>query len=374
MIQIIKENTKKLILLNVIILIMLTVISCEEKPIKIGFVGSLTSKQSQLSIDARNAITVGINQVNAKGGIHGRPLVLIVKDDEGNYETSLQKYEEFKAEGVKFIIGPMTSNLADAVLEGQGSELLFISPSMSTNQLDAIDDNFLRVSPLIDAQSEIFLKYIDSKNYEHLTIIYDLSNREYTEYLSNLIKKDGQSIINTIEEMPFNSQQGDLKKVLSDLNVNKTDGVLMISQATDTAFIAQRINQENLGPDLYSVSWSMTQDLVRFGGKTIEGMHLIGIYKSEEPSKEHLVFGNAFYEKFSYEASFVSILAYDAFNVLAEGMKSADELTVNKVKEAILSIKNFSGLEDSIQMDQYGDSKRNYLMYEVINGRFVPEY
>lgn len=367
-------HKKRQLMFAFIILVAFLTVSCDKAPIKIGFIGSLTSRQSQLSIDARNAVEIGIEKINDEGGIEGRPIKLVVKDDHGDYNVSLEKYKEFIDEGVQFIIGPMTSNLSNAILDAPKSEVLFISPSISSNILSEIDDNFLRISPLIDAQSETFLKFIDSKKYKHLTIIYDSSNKEYTEYLSKLIKKDGQSIIDTIDLIPFDSEKDNLETSFSEIDMKKTEGILMISQATDTAFIAQRINQENKTLDLYSVSWSMTKDLIRYGGKTVERMHLIGIYKLDEPSSTYLSFDNAFYEKFSYEPSFISILTYDTFNVLIEGMIASDELSVANVKETILSIEKFPGLEDPIVMDQYGDSKRNYLMYEVINGKFVPKY
>jgi branched-chain amino acid transport system substrate-binding protein len=369
-----KNNRKIIIIILVLIIMPILLNGCAKEPIKIGFIGSLTSKQSQLSIDGRNAITIGIERINSEGGIDGRPLELIVKDDKGSYETSLEKYEAFKSEGVQFVIGPMTSNLSDAILDFNDSELLFVSPSMSTNLLTGFDDNFIRVCPLVGTQSETFLEYVAPKKYKHLTILYDLSNIEYTEHLSELIRNNGESMIDTIDLIPFDSTEDNIEESFSSINMDKTEGILMISQATDTAFISQKISQLDAEPDLYSVSWSMTQDLMYFGGETIEGMKLIGVYKSPEPTPKQLVFGNSFYERFSYEPSFVSSLAYDAFNVLIEGIKATDDLTAQNVKETIYSIEEFDGLEDPIIIDEYGDSKRKYLIYEVINGRFVPKY
>ena len=328
------KNNKKIIIIMILVLMLAVTLlnGCTKESIKIGFIGSLTSKQSQLSIDARNAVTISVERINSEGGIGGRTLELIVKDDKGSYETSLEKYEAFQSEGVQFIIGPMTSSVSDAILDFNDSEMLFVSPSVSTNLLTGIDDNFIRVCPLVGAQSETFLEHVAPKEYKHLTVLYDLSNKEYTEYLSELIKNNGESIIDTIDLISFDSTKDDIEESFSTINMDKTEGVLMISQATDTAFISQMISQINAKPDLYSVSWSMTQDLIYFGGESIEGMNLIGIYRSPEPSPKQLSFGNSFYEKDADEPSVVSIMAYDAFNVLTEGLKATDELTAKNVK------------------------------------------
>jgi len=168
--------SKKIFVIILLIIVSVIIISCAKEPVKIGFIGSLTSKQSQPSIDARNAVQLEIERINEKGGINGRQLILVAKDDKVSYETSLEKYNEFIEEDVHLIIGPMTSSMVDAILNAPKSEILFISPSMSAKKLSDIDDNILRVTLPTHMQGVEFLKFINNKNYKHITIICDLMN------------------------------------------------------------------------------------------------------------------------------------------------------------------------------------------------------
>lgn len=368
------KGVKIFFLIALVLVVTIIALSCSKEPIKIGFIGSLTSKQSQLSIDARNAIQLRIDAINESGGINGRTIELIVKDDQASYEVSLKKYQEFIDEGVHFIIGPMTSNMVEAVLDAPKEELLFISPSMSTNELLGKDDNFLRTCPLIDGQRKIFLKQLSDEDYDKITIIYDLMNKNYTEYLARSIQIYNEGIIDEIELISFDSRKGNVKSTVEDIDLKGSDAVLMISQSVDTAIMSQQIRKESLDIKLYSVSWSMTQDLIEFGGEAINGMELIGIYKSQVKSETLKKFEYDFLKRYNYDVSFIAKMAYDTFDVLIEGIKASDSLEPESVKKTILEIGKFKGLEDPIVMDIYGDSERSYLIYKVMNGAFVPIY
>lgn len=335
-------------------------------------IGSLSSKQSQLSIDARNAIELGIEQINENGGINGAPIQLTVKDDQSSLEGALKMHNEFKSEGIKLLIGHMTSNMADAVIASQSEELLFLSPSMSSNRFTGIDDYFLRTSPLTNGQGDTFVDFFTQEGFKHITIIYDLMNQEYTETLSNRIVELTDSF--DVKLLPFDSREENLDTALLDLDLNQTECVLMLSQATDTAYIAQKIRQQNTTVTLASVSWSMTQDVIQYGGNAVEGMYFLGIYHTKTKSPELIEFETRFEEKYSYTPSFIAIMAYDALMVLIQGIEEADSTEPEKVKRSLLKIKSFKGLEESFEMDVYGDCNRSYLMYQLVDDTFIPLY
>ncbi len=93
-------------------------IGCEKKenPIKVGFVGGLTGRLSDLGTAGRNGVILAVEEINSRGGINGRPVELITKDDKQDPELSLRVDRELVDEGVAAIIGHMTSVMSMAVL------------------------------------------------------------------------------------------------------------------------------------------------------------------------------------------------------------------------------------------------------------------
>lgn len=67
-------------------------------------------------------------------------------------------------------------------------------------------------------------------------------------------------------------------------------------------------------------------------------------------------------------------MAYDAFKVLVIGLETARSPAPIDVKSNLLDIKAFNGLEESFEMDENGDCNRSYLIYQLKNGEFLPQY
>jgi len=156
---------------------------CEDKqPLTIGFVGGLTGRVADLGIAGRDAVTMAIEEANRAGGIAGRKLILLSRDDQQGRETAQQAVRELlEAESVA-IIGPMTSQMAVDVtsLADQAGRVL-IGPTIKTNQLNGKNDYFFRVASSLDRDAEALAAYVTDKGLKRVALLYDLANRAYAE-------------------------------------------------------------------------------------------------------------------------------------------------------------------------------------------------
>ena len=55
-----------------------------EPPIKVGLVAALSGQSAKSGEALTRGLTMAINEVNASGGVLGRPLELVRRDDESN--------------------------------------------------------------------------------------------------------------------------------------------------------------------------------------------------------------------------------------------------------------------------------------------------
>ncbi|MCH4890890.1 amino acid ABC transporter substrate-binding protein [Acidaminobacter sp. JC074] len=355
----------------IIILLAVFLVACEKEPIKIGFIADISTKQSQLGVDARNSAELYIKNINENGGINGRMLELIIKDDGSDQDQAISMHNEFKDEGIQFVIGHLTSDMSDAVLKSQDESLLFLSPSMSTDGMSNLDDYFIRTSPISSRQGKIMSDYCHVKDIDDIIILYDVSNEEYTKNLMDyFISFYENGSYKVRETVAFNSKEDNLQDVVKAIvDLNPTT-VFMISQANDTAFITQGIERTH-DIDLLSVSWSMTQDLIQTGGSAVEDGIFIGIYVPETPSDLYNDFVDNYRDTFNYEPSFISAITYDIMVILEEGLKHADELSPQGLKSYIIN-REYTGLQETFSIDQYGDNDKRYLLYQLRDGEFTP--
>lgn len=359
----------------VILLVIFLFAGCSKakEPIKIGFIGDISTKNSQLAIDARNAVEYYINKINEDGGIKNHHVELIVKDDQANLEVALKMHEEFKEENVLFVLGHMNSNMVEAMMKSSGDDLLFFSPTISTTVLTGIDDYIFRSPSADDRQAELFFEYASNQKIQDLVIVYDLMNKVYTETVAeriiDLYETSDLTVAGVVE---YDTRIDQLSDVVKKIKALEYKNILIIAQATDSAYFMQEIKKEKPDVSTYSVSWSMTDDFIQNGGKAVNGTVFIGLYKPESETIEFTEFVKAFEKKYAYEPSFVSVLAYDAIYSLIEGIEKADTITPTSVKEALIDIGMFEGLQETFYLDEFGDSNRQYMMYELVDTEFVP--
>ena len=57
-----------------------------------------------------------------------------------------------------------------------------------------------------------------------------------------------------------------------------------------------------------------------------------------------------------------------------EGLKVSTDDSPEAVKQSILKTKVFNGLDETFEMDQFGDNNKKYLIYQLINSEFMPQF
>ena len=173
-------------LCKAIILCCLSVLllACSSKePVKIGFLGGMSGRVADLGVAGRNGAMLAIEQRNASGGILGRPVTLIVRDDEQNPEVAQKAVADLLSQKIELIIGPMTSSIAMAVLDQvNASKSILLSPTVTTTELTGKDDNFMRVTGDTGSYATKVARYqVQKFGRRTVAVIYDQNNRSYTE-------------------------------------------------------------------------------------------------------------------------------------------------------------------------------------------------
>ena len=362
--------------LSVVILILgvcLSVASCsEELPLKIGFVGGLTGRVADLGVAGRDGVIMEVEDINRSGGIGGRKVELVIKDDRQDAESAKQAIRELISEQVIAIIGPMTSSMAVVIQPLIGSsQTVTISPTAKTDQLSDQDDFFLRVTTQLSRNAEQLASHaVKGLGLKKIAVVYDVSNRAFTEtwlnyFEKSLLQNGGQ--IAVAEE--FTSQPDvHFLPIAKRILATKPDGVLLLSNAIDTAMLAQQIRKLESKVALFSSEWAFTTDLISFGGRPVNGMIAFLSFNTNSQEARYLAFKERFTNRFGYAPSFATVLAHDATSFLLAGLKKNPPQS--GLKEALLNLGPFPGLQSEITVDRYGDVERTLFMTVIEDGQF----
>jgi branched-chain amino acid transport system substrate-binding protein len=102
-----------------------------DRPIRIGLAGPFSDS---VGAPMRHAAELAVRQINSAGGIGGRPIELIARDDFGDPDSAVNVAEALEAAGVVAVIGHVysgTTLAAAPVYNGARSPVVQISPSSS---------------------------------------------------------------------------------------------------------------------------------------------------------------------------------------------------------------------------------------------------
>src|SRR6266850_1621347 len=117
-------------------------------PIVLGLSGPFSQPRG---VSMRQAAELAVKEVNARGGIRGRPLALRVMDDSGRGDVAIRIAQQLADDpAVVAVIGHLTSSasLAAGRVYGEARHpLLMISPSASSPDLSGVSPYMFRVCP-----------------------------------------------------------------------------------------------------------------------------------------------------------------------------------------------------------------------------------
>jgi branched-chain amino acid transport system substrate-binding protein len=309
-------------------IILLSPAGCAKKePIKVGYVAGLTGTHSALGISGRNGVEFAVEEINRSGGLNGRKVKLITKDDKQDPDVAITVDKELIKEGV-------------------------VSPTKSSiNRLASYAYNKIGLRKMI--------------------VAYDLTNKAFSEdwytYLKSYFQEFGKG---TVLPAPFTpgpdfSPSGFAKELIKE----EPDGIVIVANPINSALICQHLRK--LDPDLpfFSAMWAMTEDFIQHGGPAVEGTIFVHWFHSQFEKDTETQFSRSFKTRFGNRPNFANHLGYESANILLEALSKNEDPA--QLKETILNIRTFKGLEGEIVIDKFGDAKRKVFLMTVRNGQFA---
>jgi branched-chain amino acid transport system substrate-binding protein len=153
------------------------------------------------------------------------------------------------------------------------------------------------------------------------------------------------------------------------LLASKPDGVLLVANSVDAALLAQQLRRINPSVAIATSEWSATERLIELGGRAVEGITIAQFLDRQSQQPSYIAFRKAYLERFGREPGFAGLTAFDATNVVMDGLASQD--ASQTLKQTLLARKSFPGAQSPVVFDAYGDASRETFMTTIENGMFV---
>jgi branched-chain amino acid transport system substrate-binding protein len=353
-----------------------------EDVIKVGAILAVTGPASFLGAPEANTLKMLTEEVNSKGGLHGKKIKLIIKDSGANPEKAISFAKQLiEEEKVFAIIGPSTSGETLKIKNiCEKGKTICISCAAAEKIVNPVA-KYVFKTPQKDsfAVRKIYMQ-MQKMGIKKIGVV--VGNTGFGKagkaQLEKIAPEYGIEIV--ISEV-YDKKATDLTALVTKLKAKGVEAVVNWSIVPAQSIIAKNMRQIGWDVPLFQSHGFGNIKYVKAAGAAAEGiifpagrLLVADVLPDDHPQKPVLIKYKRDYEsRFNEEASTFGGHAYDAFMILVEAIKKAG-LDKEKVRDAIENMKGFvgtGGIFNFSPEDHNGLDIDSFEMLTVKNGRFV---
>ncbi len=342
-------------------------------PIKIGFIAGLSGGDADTGNASLNALKLAASEVNKTGGIKGRTIEIIARDDQKDPKTALAAIREFDQLGVTAVIGPIISSIGMAMLPVINElGIVTVSPTVSAAEFAGLHDYLFRINSTTRDNATAYARHNIEKGRKRIALALDGENEAFTEswyreFLLDFDKRNGR----VVSKVWINTPETSIALAARHLLAEEPDAIVLITNAADSAKLAREIRKIDRNIALSAAEWAGSEQLIELGGDAVEGMELVQAYDRYSNDTKYKKFIDDYQQMFGTQPGYTSVLTYDAATILFAALDHQDPK--QSLADAMITLPPQQGLQQDLIFDQFGDGNRNAYFVRIRDGKFIVE-
>lgn len=347
--------------------------------LKIGALFAVTGPASFLGEPERNTLEILVKEANAKGGIKGHKLELIVYDTQGDATKAVQLATKLiKNDKVSVIVGPSTTGETMAVIPVVEKEKIpMISCAAGIKITDPVKKYVFKTPANDHVAAEKIFNYMAAKKQKSVALltVTDGFGSSGREQLKDMAKKKG---INIVSDETYGPKDSDMTAQLTKIKGSKADAIICWGTNPGPAIITRNVKQLGIKMPLYQSHGVASKKYIELAGnENAEGVILpagkLAIFDKLKPAEAQFKllkdYDQAYKKNFSIEASTFGGYAYDSFLLISEALKSGS--TPDQIRDGLEGVKKLvsvSGIYNMSPADHNGLDLAAFEMVKVHKG------
>ena len=313
--------------------------------IKIGEINSYKAQPAFLD-PYKKGWELGVEEVNAAGGVLGKKLQVISRDDNANPGDAVRVAEELVSrEGVSLICGTFLSNIGLAVTDfAKQKKIFFLASEPLTDKITWQSGNryTFRLRPNTYMQVAMLVPEALKLHKKRWALLYP--NYEYGQSAAATFKemmKKAQPDVEFVAEQATPLGRIDAGPVAQALADARPDAIFNVLFGADLVKFVREGNTRDLfkGREVVSLLTGEPEYIEPLKGEAPVGWIVTGYPYYGIQTEDHKKFFLAYYRKYNEYPRLGSVVGYSTIISIAEGIKKARSIDTEKLIAA------FSGLQ-----------------------------
>lgn len=342
--------------------------------IRIGILASLSGSGAIYGQAMREGADLALEEINRRGGVLGRPLELIYRDDRNDMgENGHQTVRLLFEDKVWAIIGSVHSGCthvaARITLKAETPQLTTVSTDPTVQMIGS--PWMFRCLADDRSQGRAIADLVFAKHGHRRVGLFQQRNRYG--------KMGGKTIAQIAETRGtplifknfFVTDQKDFSEQVALLRQANPDAIIIWGLYTEAAGLVRAIRTAGLKMPIYGADGMVSPEFIRLAGEAAEGT--IVTYPFDDTRNDPVTkrFIETFQKKYGKPPDSFAAHAYDAVYLMARAIERGG-LNKARIRDALAATRDFPGVTGPISFNEYNDDPREVIFARVEGGRFQP--
>jgi len=354
-------------------------VGTEGAPIKVGVVLSLSGERSTYGKDCLKGINMALDFANGMGGIKGRKVELVVRDDSSSVVKTMQATQSLSRNAsVMAVLGGTGSKLALAGASiAQELRIAFMTPLATNTNVTDIGTYISRIcfsdSYQGPALADYSFKFLKLKS---AGIIFNPED-EYSLGLATSFKRHYMEIGGRVLlEIFQSSAETDSAVIMKAIMDKKPDAIYMPGYHAEAANLTVLLKKSGANVALLGSDGWESPEFLEKTSPILTDTDRIYITTHFSPDDNHPLvqrFVADYRSRYGELPTAPAALGYDAAGVLCEALRRTPQLERHAISESINSISDFEGVTGNITIDEKRNAVKDVVILKAYGGRFIFE-
>jgi branched-chain amino acid transport system substrate-binding protein len=343
------------------------------EPIKLGEYASLTGKEAGFGQTSHHGVVLALEEINAAGGVLGRPLELAYEDNQtkpGESATVVKKL--ISRDKVVALIGEVSSGRSlEAAPIAQAAHIPMVAPAATNPKVTQVGNYIFRVCFIDPFQGTVMAKFAKNDlKAKKVAILSSVSNA-YSLGLAKFFKETFTANGGEIgTEKNFSEGDKDFRAQLTAVKAADVDAVFVPGYYTESALIVRQARDLGITVPFFGGDGWEDEQLLKIGGDALNGCFYSTHFSAENTDSVVAQFAAKYKARWNGEVpGAFSALGYDAVYVIADAIKRAGTTDGPALRAALAATKDFPGVSGMTTIDNDRNASKAATIIALKDGK-----
>jgi len=332
------------------------------EPIYIGLVDEITGPQAEAGALEMNGARLAVDEINASGGILGRPVELRIEDNQSTNPGTVLAYSKLIDQGgLIAVVGPLRSTQIQAASPTIAKARIPAFIGGSDPSLTRVNNPWIfRVRPNDLYSSRVMAAYIVKHlNGKKVAIVHstDTFGAGGKNALVEALKAQGLEPV-MIEGYTNNAQ--DFTAIV--LAIKKSGADVLATYMTnspDVGIFAKQLRQLGITIPWIGSASIVTDTAMKLAGEALWGTYSVADFVIDA-NEESRVFAKKYRARYNADPDLYSGAPYAALYLIKHAIEKAKSTDPDAMRQALLSTRGLKGVEGIYDFEPNGDAVHGY--------------